>query len=146
MKYSITEGTYSGAAVWLLNVEMTNNVEGGTMKNIMTYWVNKNTMQGVHVKTQVYMNGELISENEEDIAPGEDSGTMPDPIDLSTTTSTETITVPAGTFTCGKITVTTPTGTSSSWASASVPVIGLVKIETTYGGKVQSTTELIGYG
>ena len=110
----------------------------------MTYWVSKSTLEGIHIKTQMYSGNDLIYENEEDIAPG-DSGDIPEPIDMSTTTSTETITVPAGTFTCGKITVTTTNGTSSSWANSGIPIIGLVKMETTSGGVITSTTELVSY-
>jgi len=145
MKYAVEDGTYSGTACWVMTVEMTMNQESGTMKMVMTYWVSKSTGEGIHVKTQTYMDGELVNEHEEDIEPGE-GGDIPDPIDMSTTTSTETITVPAGTFTCGKITVTATTGTSSAWYNSNIPVIGMVKTETTSGGAVISTTELTGYG
>ncbi len=149
MHYAIDEGTYSGTACWLMSVEMNLNQESGTMKNLMTYWISKSTLEGIHVKTQVYMNGELISENEEDLTPSE-TGDMPEPIDTSTSTSSETITVPAGTFNCAKITVTSTisgtTSTTSSWANSNIPIIGLVKMETTSGGVVTSTTELTAYG
>ena len=100
------------------------------------------------MKTQMYTNNELTFEHEEDIEPGE-TGDMPEPIDMTTATSYETITVPAGTFNCGKTTITTSvsgvTHTTSSWASSSVPIIGLVKIESMSDGAVISTTELVSY-
>jgi hypothetical protein len=146
MKYAVADGTWNGVACWLLKVEMQMNEEGNIMKSVMTYWMNKNTLEGVHVKTQIYEGNDLISEHEEDIAPGE-GGDMPKPIDISTSTSHETITVPAGTFDCTKVTVTSATGTTSSWVNANIPVIGLVKIATTTsGGAVSSTTELTAYG
>jgi hypothetical protein len=145
MKYAIDEGTYGGTACWLLKMEMQMHEDSTTMKTVMTYWMNKNTLEGIHVKTQMYTNGELTYEHEEDIAPGE-GGDMPKPIDISTATSHETITVPAGTFDCTKVTVTGATGTTSSWVNSNIPVIGLVKIETTSGGVLKSTTELTAYG
>jgi len=148
MKYAIDEGTYSGTACWIMAYEMQYNQESGTMKTVMTYWISKSTLQGIHVKTQVYMNDELISENEEDITSDEPED-MPEQIDLSTATSFETITVPAGTFYCGKNTVTTSVSgvihTTSAWASAEVPVTGLVKMESMSDGALLSTTELISY-
>ncbi len=149
LKYSMDEGTlnvgnYSGTACWILGYEL----QSDTTKNVMTYWVSKSTLEGVHSKIQMYTNNELTFENEEDIAPGE-TGSMPEPIDMTTVTSQETITVPAGTFNCGKITITTTvqgvTDTTSSWASSSIPIIGLVKIEQTSGGALLSTTELTSY-
>jgi hypothetical protein len=149
MKYSIDEGTYSGVACWLLKVEMQMNEDSGTIKTVMTYWMNKNTLEGIHVKTQMYTNDELTYEHEEDISPSE-AGDMPKPIDISTVTGHETITVPAGTFDCIKVTVTSTaagtTTTTSQWVNSNIPVIGLVKIETTSGGVLQSTTELTAYG
>lgn len=146
LKYAVTEGTYSGTACWLMNVEMTLNQESGAIKTIMTYWVSKSTGEGIHIKTQTYMNDELVNEHEEDISPGEGGTDIPQPVDTSTATTFETITVQAGTFNCAKIAVTTPTGTSSAWYNSNIPVIGLVKIETTSGGSIQSTTELTAYG
>ncbi|HLE75933.1 MAG TPA: hypothetical protein VI864_07840 [Candidatus Bathyarchaeia archaeon] len=146
MKYSVDEDTYSGVACWLLEMEMTMNEDGNTLETVMTYWMNKNNLEGIHVKTQMYMNGNLTYEHEEDIDPGEDPGDMPEPIDLSTVTGHETITVPAGTFYCDKVTVTSATGVTSSWVNSNIPVIGLVKIESRSDGVLTSTTELTGYG
>jgi hypothetical protein len=144
MKYSLDEGTYSGTACWLMTYE----TQSGTTRTVMTYWMSKSTLEGIHVKTQMYTNNELTFENENDIAPGE-TGDIPEPIDMSTVTSYETITVPAGTFNCGKITVTYTvsgtTSTTSSWASSNVPIIGLVKMEQTSGGVLTMTTELTSY-
>jgi hypothetical protein len=144
MKYSVDEGTYSGTACWLLKVEMEMNEGGDTIKTVMTYWMNKNTLEGIHMKTQMYTNDELTYEHEEDITPGE-GGDMPKPIDISTSMGHETITVPAGTFDCTKVTITGTTATTSEWINSNIPVIGLVKMESTSGGVVTSTTELIDY-
>jgi hypothetical protein len=148
MKYAIDEGTYSGTACWIMTYEMQMNQDSGTMKTVMTYWISKSTLEGIHVKTQIYMDDALISENEEDLTPG-DSEDMPEPIDMTTAMSYETITVPAGTFNCGKTSITTSTTgvthTTSTWASADVPITGLVKLETVADGAVTSTTELISY-
>ena len=153
LKYSMDEGTlnegnYSGTACWIMGYEMQSTQEGSTTKTVMTYWVSKSTLEGVHSKMQMYTNNEVIYEHEGDIASGE-TGDMPEPIDMTTVTSQETITVPAGTFNCGKITITTTvqgtTETTSSWANSNIPIIGLVKIEQTSGGALISTTELTDY-
>jgi hypothetical protein len=153
LKYSMDEGTlnvgnYSGTACWILGYEMQSTQEGSTTKTVMTFWVSKSTLEGVHSKVQMYTNNEVIYEHEGDIAPGE-TGDMPEPIDMTTVTSQETITVPAGTFNCGKVTITTTvsgtTQTTSSWANSDIPIIGLVKIEQTSGGALISTTELTSY-
>jgi hypothetical protein len=153
LKYSMDEGTlnegnYSGTACWILGYEMQSTQEGSTTKTVMTFWVSKSTLEGVHSKVQMYTNNEVIYEHEGDLEPGETGG-MPEPIDMTTVTSQETITVPAGTFNCGKVTITTTvqgvTDTTSSWASSSIPIIGLVKIEQRSGGALISTTELTDY-
>ena len=148
MKYSVDEGTYSGVACWLLTMEMT--MSEGAYKTVVTYWMNKNTLEGIHVKTQVYINGELYSEHEEDITPGEEPGDMPKPPDLNMVTGHETITVPAGEFDCDKVTITSTvegkTTVMSEWVNSGIPVLGLVKMEITSDGALYSTTELIDYG
>ena len=148
MKYAIDEGSYSGSACWLMTYEMLMNDDGGSMKTVMTYWISKSTLEGIHVKTQIYIDDVLLSETEEDLTPA-DSGDMPEPVDITGAPSYETITVPAGTFYCGKFSITTnvsgSTQTASTWASAQVPVTGLVKMETIVDGDVTSTTELISY-
>jgi len=148
LKYAIDEGTYSGTACWIMTYEMQMPQESGTMKVVTTYWMDKTTFDGIHMKTQTYMNDELISENEEDMTPGE-TGDIPEQIDLSAATSYETITVTAGTFNCAKTSVTTTnagvTHTTSTWASAQVPISGLVKMESLSDGALVSTMELISY-
>jgi hypothetical protein len=146
LKYAIDEGTYSGTACWLMTVE-TESQESGT-KSVTTYWMDKSTLQGIHMKIQMYVDDVLVYETEEDLEPG-DSGDIPEPIDFSTATTSETITVPAGTFNCGKVSITTnisgATHTTSTWASASVPILGLVKTESLSDSAVVSTMELISY-
>ncbi len=146
LKYAVDEGTYSGTACWLMTIE-TESQESET-KSVTTYWMNKNTLQEIHMKMQMYVNGELLYETEEDIEPG-DSGDMPEQIDVNTAAIYETITVPAGTFNCGKMSITTSvsgvTRTTSTWASAEVPITALVKTESIADGAVTSTMELISY-
>jgi hypothetical protein len=148
MKYAIDEGTYNGTACWLMSYEMNMTQTSGAMKTLMTYWISKSTLEGIHVKTQIYVDDVLMTNHEEDLTPGE-TGDMPEPIDMDTVTSYETVTVPAGTFNCGKITVTTTisgtTSTTSSWANSGIPIMGLVKLESASGGVVTSTTELVSY-
>ena len=97
MQYSIEDGTYNGVACWLLKVEMQSGSGDETMKIEMTYWVDKSTLDGIHVKTKMaYLNGTTIYENESDLSPS-DTSDMPTGLDLNTVTSQETITVPAGT-------------------------------------------------
>ncbi len=150
MKYSIQDGTYNGKACFIIKVELQQGVGDETMKMEMSFWADKTTLEGIHVKTKMaYLNGTTIYENESDISPGETSD-MPTAIDPSTVTSQETITVPAGTFNCDKVTVSNSisgvTSVSSTWVNSNIPIIGLVKTETSAGGVVTSTTELTAYG
>ncbi|MEM2099150.1 MAG: hypothetical protein QXU99_05350 [Candidatus Bathyarchaeia archaeon] len=148
MKYSVSEGSYNGVDCWLLKVETVMNEETGTVKTVMTYWMNKNTLKGIHSKTETFVNDELINVVEEDITPDEED--VPKPFDLSTVITYETITVPAGTFNCGKITLQFTAGgkttVTNTWASKDVPVVGLVKQETRQDGVLLSITELTAYG
>lgn len=146
MKYAIDEGSYGGTNCWMM-IMSTESQELGT-KSVITYWLDKTTFAGIHMKLQMYVDGELTYENEEDLEPS-DSSDVPEQYDMSTATSYETITVPAGTFNCGKVSLTTTvsgvTHTTNTWANPDVPVLGLVKIESTTDGVVSSTTELISY-
>jgi hypothetical protein len=146
MKYSVEDSSYNGVPCWLLNFEMQMTEGSDTTKMVMTFWMEKSNLEGVHVKTQMYTNDVLTFEHEGDITPS-DEESMPTGIDFETVTTQETITVPAGTFNCHKTTITDTisgkTSVSSSWYSQTVPIIGLVKIETTYDGVLQSVTELL---
>jgi hypothetical protein len=150
MTYSIEDGTYNGVACWLLKMELQQGSGDETMKMEMTYWTDKSTLGGLHVKTKMaYLNGTTIFENENDISPS-DISDIPTTVDPSTVTGHETITVPAGTFNCDKTTATSTisgtTSVSSAWFNSNIPIIGLVKTETTSGGVLTSTTELTEYG
>ena len=145
MKYAIDDGSYNGAACWLFTMEMQMDEDSVGIKTVSTYWTDKSTLEAVHMKTQIYTNGEVTYEYEEDIEPG-DTSEMPDPVDMDTFTTYETITVPAGTFYCGKISITTASGEATTWATSDVPILGFVKMETTSNGIPTTTTELTAYG
>ncbi|MCW4044581.1 MAG: hypothetical protein NWE94_03580 [Candidatus Bathyarchaeota archaeon] len=149
MNYAVAEGSHKGVACWLLKIETLMTENASIVRTLTTYWINKYTLEGVHFKTQAYMDGQLLFEDEDDISPGASEG-IPNPINLSTATSYETITVPAGTFNCGKITITSTVAgtktTTTQWASANVPILGLVKQEVVSGGSLLMKMELMAYG
>jgi len=150
MGYAIGEATYNGVACWLLKVEMQMTDGSGVTMMRMTYWINKNTNEGIHAKTQMYTNGELIFENEEDINPSDEDYELPTEIDPSTIVGQEKIMVPAGTFDCQKATTTSTysgiISVSNVWVNSNIPVMGWVKEQTTQNGILSSVIELVSYG
>jgi hypothetical protein len=150
MGYVIGEETYNGAACWLLKTEVQMSDESGITAMRMTYWINKNTNEGTHIKTQIFTNGELIFENEKDITPSDADYELPTGVDPTTIVGQETITVPAGTFDCQKATTTSTysgiTSVSNVWINSDIPIMGWVKEQITQNGVLSSVVELVAYG
>jgi hypothetical protein len=149
IRYAVDQGTSKGVDCWLLQTEMELSSEGSVMKTITTYLLDKSSLQGLHYKIQVYLNGIVISTTENDYSPG-DVNNIPTAINPSVIIGQETITVPAGTFNCDKATTTTTdlgtTYVTTVWGNSNIPVVGLVKQELTSSGVLISATELIAYG
>jgi hypothetical protein len=96
--------------------------------------------------TKVMMGGSVLSE--QDIAPGDANYEKSDYAAQSTTAvpvlvGTESVTVPKGTYTAQKYTVTTGNSTASYWIAAGVPVP--IQMVTSAGGQ-QVTMQLVNYG
>jgi hypothetical protein len=123
--------------------------ENGTvMKIVVTWWMDKSSFEVHHGRVEMYMDNELISQQEFDPAQApEEAGEPPEPVDLSYSVGRETVTVTAGTFEdCIKTEVTTEGQTVHVWVHPDVPVWGVVKVEAYIDGEKTLSMELISYG
>ena len=98
-------------------------------------------MNASQLKTQTFVNNILASEYESEY------GSPPAVVDPQTIIGQETITVPAGTFTCDKAIVTDETTgiITHLWYNADVPIVGLVKFETFNDNQLITARELTTY-
>jgi hypothetical protein len=143
LKESVASGTYNSTACWLLTITTDVSYAGysTTMKQI-TY-LNKNTMQGLHIK--MYLNDVLTDEYDLNETTTTELGTTQ--IDPNAIVTYETITVPAGTFpNCAKTQVTNENGKAYVWGHETVPIFGMVKMELYMGTTRTVSQELIAYG
>ena len=61
-------GNYSGTACWIHgHMKCRVHARSITTKTVMTYWVSKSTLEGIHVKMQMYTDNDVIYEHEGDI-------------------------------------------------------------------------------
>ncbi len=147
MTYKVLgETEKKGVKVWPLQIITEQKAQG--MKTIYTQYLDKNTFELVWWRMEVYQNDKLIMSQEGGPTqqPSGTTGTYsPSPPKAEYEVGTETITVPAGTFTCTKFKLTTTyqgrTSQVTSWHSAEVPIYGLVKSVVYTGG--QKTTEMV---
>ena len=137
----VSEGTYNGTDCWVIKVTADINVENSTTTTLIYWYMNKTTYECISMKTQTYVDDVLVSEDESKY------GSPPAVVDPQTIVGQETITVPAGTFTCDKVVVTDATTgiVTNLWYSTDVPIVGLVKMETYEGTQLTSARELIAY-
>jgi hypothetical protein len=146
ISYAVNEGTRNGVACWVLTTE-SGMGQGDVMK--LTYWISKSNPESIHIRSQLLTNGVVVSDTESDLNVSDfdlSSLTLPA---SSTVVAQETITVPAGTFNCEKSTTTMTvygiTSVSDRWVNSNIPILGLVKSQTTDDGVLKSTIELIAY-
>jgi hypothetical protein len=145
--YSVSEGTRNGLACWIL-VSEGEMGQGDVMK--ITYWITKSNPDSIHMRSQMFIDGEVASDTESDLDASDfDLSGLAIP-DSSTVVGQETVTVPAGTFNCEKYTTTMTfyglTSVSTRWVNSNIPILGLVKDQSVEEGVLKSTTELIAYG
>jgi hypothetical protein len=149
LRYAVNQGTLMGVDCWLLQTELKLSIGSDETKTVTTYWLEKSDLEGIHYKIVIYSNGIVISETENDYAPG-DVNDIPTAINPNTVLGKETITVPAGTFNCDKATTTVTdlgkTYVTTVWGNSNIPVVGMVKQTMTQDGVLISTTELTSYG
>ena len=147
--YAVSQGTSKGVDCWIYRTELKLTTEDGIMKTTTTYWLDKSNLQGVHYKIVITSNDVLISDTENDYSPG-DFNDIPTAINPSTVVTTESVTVPAGTFNCDKAVITqTDLGknyVTTIWGNSNIPVIGMVKQTMLQDDILISSTELITYG
>lgn len=136
--WMVDEGTYNGADCLVMTITADTTA---TSKTIIYWYMDKETYQGLTMKTQVYVDDALISENESEFTQAAAY------IDPQTIVGQETVTVSAGTFTCDKVVVSdaTTSSTTTQWYSTDVPIVGLVKLETYEANQLSTTRELIDY-
>jgi hypothetical protein len=147
--YSVNEGIKNGIDCWILQTENELITDFGPMKTTTKYWLDKRDLQGVHYKIQISSNGIVISDTENDYAPG-DVNDIPTAIVPNTIITQEAISVPAGTFNCDKAETTVidlgKTYVTTVWGNSNIPIIGMVKQEMARDGFRISATSLVAYG
>jgi len=138
----VAEEAYNGTDCWVITVTADVTSENSTTTTILYWYMDKVTYEGLSMKSQTYVDGALVSEDESEF-----SG-PPAYIDPQTIVGQETITVSAGTFTCDKVVVTdAATGSvTTQWYSTDVPIVGLVKMETYNGAELTTARELTASG
>jgi hypothetical protein len=145
-KWSVDEGAYNETSCWLLGIENSeNSSEGVKSEVILTVYLSKSTLERVHVKAQMFLNGDLVftDESDPDSTDYDDMIPMQFPAEY---VAYETVTVPAGTFSgCGKVTDADSGSVFSAWIHKDVPVWGIVKMESYQGETLVSTMELKAY-
>ena len=149
LRYAVSQGTLKGVDCWILQTDLKLSGDGYVAETIVTYWLDKSNLQGLHYKIVISSNGIVISDTENDYSPG-DVNDIPTAINPNMVLGKETITVPAGTFNCDKSTTTMTdrgyTYVTTVWGNSNIPVIGMAKQQMTVDGVLISTTELTAYG
>jgi hypothetical protein len=147
LSYAVSEGTRNGVVCWIM-VSESEMGQGDAMK--ITYWISKSNPDSIHLRSQLFTDGVVVSDTESDINASDFNLNIPTIADSSTVVGQETVTVPAGTFNCEKYTTTMTfyglTSVSTRWVNSNIPILGLVKDQSTEEGVLKSTTELIAYG
>ncbi len=148
-----TAGTYNGVDCWVYTENDTYTSENGTVINeVVTYNLDKSTFSTLHIKQQIFSNGEVT--NEKEFNPGDD-GFINDITRFNSMTliaRNEPITVHAGTFSTTKIQgtytyfVTSETYDMTAWTSADVPAWGVVKYQFYLKGALTWEYLLESYG
>jgi hypothetical protein len=146
-KWSVDEGVYNETNCWLLDIDNSEtSPEGVKSEVIVTVFLSKSTLERVHIKAQMFLDGSLVYEDETD----PDSNDYNDMIPMqfpAQYVAYETVTVPAGTFVgCGKVSDADSESVFNAWVHKEVPVWGIVKMESYQGETLVSTMELRTYG
>lgn len=135
--YSVSQGIFHGFDVWILRTENRLLIDNSVMSSVTTYWLDQSTLQGLHYKILITSNGVVISDTENDYAPG-DFNDIPTAIKPNMVISKESVTVPAGTFNCDKAAITQTdlgkTFVTTTWGNSNIPVAGMVKQTMTQDG------------
>jgi len=140
--WNVVNGDLNGTACIVLEIKTDMQNTNSTTTNIVYWYMDKDTYDGLWTKTETYVDGVFVSKVESEF-----SG-KPAFVDPQTIVSQEKITVPAGTFDCSKSVIADygNTGeTANEWYSASVPIGNLVKIETYKGAELTTVRELVAY-
>ncbi len=145
-KWSVNEGVYNETNCWLLGINNSETSSEGVKSEVdLTVYLSKSTLESVHVKTQMFLDGDLVYEDESD----PDSNNYSDMIPMqfpAQYVAYETVTVPGGTFSgCGKVTDSDSGSVFNAWIHKDVPVWGIVKMESYQGETLVSTMELKTY-
>ena len=145
-KWSVEEDVYNETSCWILGVDNSEiSSEGVKSELILTVYLSKTTLENVHVKAQMFLDGEMVFTEESD----PDSNDYNDMIPMqfpAKYVAYETVTVPAGTFAgCGKVSDADSASVFNAWVHKDVPVWGIVKMESYRGATLVSTMDLVTY-
>lgn len=109
-------------------------------------WLDENTLEPVYWEMNVYQGENRVVHQEG--AGGPSGKQVYDPSRVpreATYLGRESVTVPAGTFTCDKFSVSKDGVTTTIWVSDEVPSIGIVRLATEVEG-IESEMVLVDYG
>jgi hypothetical protein len=146
-KWSVDEGTYNGTDCWLLIIDNSEtSTEGVKSEVILTLYLSKGSLERVHIKSQMFLAGDLIFEDESETDSTEFNDIIPTQFPAQYV-AYETVTVLAGTFTgCAKVSDTQTGSVFNAWVHEDVPVWGIVKMESYEGETLVTSMELKAYG
>jgi hypothetical protein len=145
-KWSVEEGVFNQTSCWLLGVNNSETSSEGVKSEVnLTVYLSKSSLERVHVKAEMFLDGELVFGEE----VGPDSNSYNDMIPMqfpAQYVAYETVAVPAGTFVgCGKVSDADSGSVFNAWIHKDVPVWGIVKMESYQGETLVSTMELKTY-
>lgn len=152
MNTSITAGTYSGVDCWVYVQNYCYNNETGTCNELSTLYLNKTTYNSLHITIEYYTNGVLTEQKA--FNPGESGfdDDLPRFQSFNTTARDQSVTVPAGTFSCiqreGTV-IDKQTGEAYykvQYLNDSVPGWGIVKHQDYQGDVLLGEYVLVNYG
>jgi hypothetical protein len=118
------------------------------MDSLLVMNIDKTTYEPISGRIEAIADGVVLFNETIDLSSPAYNTTGTAVIDPNTIVGQESVTVPAGTFTCQKAT-TTDTSTSTVnnvWINSDVPMWGIVKMTTTQGTVIISQTVLTAYG
>lgn len=144
---SPTQGAYIGRDCYTINMAMDMNIEGQTVSATSVIYVSKDTKEALRIDTT-----SMGMTYGEDITPGNSTTSAYGQIDPSTVIGHETKIVAAGTFAdCTKAQKTSTDATTgattvvTTWIHQSVPIWGMVYMQSTSNGVLSLTYELTDY-
>lgn len=145
MKYELAgKESKKGVSCFKLVMTMTTEVGGQTMFYEHIMWVNENDLccACVWIEASSVIGSTRMPLYE---GPCTSEYSAPEVPDYEFSIGVETITVPAGTFTCEKLVIESEGTTINRWCNRDLPIYGLVKVTVYEGAVLRSEMELLDY-